>query len=133
VEENFYFQGSNDESIGEGCYISTTVNNKRYYGVLISQDSLKEASDLHFKNEAASLALNTRMLNLRRNQILQGQPEDDEHDVEKQVQKFKYVDATAKTLGYRVILATYANVQEAAHDDNLMLQQIKSACDKVRL
>ncbi len=136
VNEIFTFTGESGEPVGDGCYINTTINNKRYYGVLISQESLKEASELHFQDEAASLALNTRMVNLRKNHSsfnLSTQDENDEkYDREEvQVQKFKYVEANAKTLGYRVILATYANVREAARDKNDLFQQIKSACDKV--
>jgi hypothetical protein len=47
--------------VGEGCYISTTVHNRRYYGVLIDQASLKSASMLHFRDEASGLELNRRM------------------------------------------------------------------------
>lgn len=139
VDESFAFTGEKGDPVGDGCYITTTINNKRYYGVLISQDSLREASDLHFKDEAASLALNSRMVNLPKKEALQNQaiPGGEESDrqykysEEKQVQKFKYVDANATTLGYRVILATYANVLEAARDDDSLFQRIKSACDKV--
>ena len=156
---------------GEGCYISTTIHNKRYYGVLISQDSLKEASELHFMEEAKSLNLNRRMVDLR---DVHGSVHDNNGDgngdgngndnnggvggtmgntvgenqnqkqgqgqKQRQVQKFKYVDATKKTTGYRVILATYANLEEAASgygygncngNGNRMLDEIKSACEKV--
>ena len=160
-------------SAGEGCYISTTIHNKRYYGVLISQDSLKEASELHFMEEAKSLNLNRRMVDLRDvygnvhdNDNGDGNDNDNDNNggvggtmgntlVEKQgqgqgqkqrqVQKFKYVDATKNTTGYRVILATYANLEEAASgygygngngngngaNGNRMLDEIKSACEKV--
>ena len=159
---------------GEGCYISTTIHNKRYYGVLISQDSLKEASELHFMEEAKSLNLNRRMVDLRDvhgsvhdngNGNGDGSVHDNGNDnnggvggtmgntvgenqnqkqgqgqKQRQVQKFKYVDATKKTTGYRVILATYANLEEAASgygygngngNGNRMLDEIKSACEKV--
>ena len=53
-----------------------------------------------------------------------------EFDNEKQVQKFKYVYPTKKTLGYRVILATYANVLEAAGEDEDLLKRMKAACDE---
>ena len=152
---------------GEGCYISTTIHNKRYYGVLISQDSLKEASELHFMEEAKSLNLNRRMVDLRdvhgsvHDNNGDGNGNDNNEGVggtmgntvgenqnqkqgqgqkQRQVQKFKYVDATKKTTGYRVILATYANLEEAASgygygngngNGNRMLDEIKSACEKV--
>jgi hypothetical protein len=57
---------------GEGCYVSATVHNKRYYGVLIDQDSLKVASNLWFQDQAGSLELNRRM-NLLQHQQQQTQ------------------------------------------------------------
>jgi hypothetical protein len=46
---------------GDGCYVSATVQNRRYYGVLVDQAALKTASELFFQNEAESLQLNRRM------------------------------------------------------------------------
>ena len=51
--------GSNH--VGDGCYVSATVHNNRYYGVLVEQSVLKTASLLHFQDEASSLDLNRRM------------------------------------------------------------------------
>ena len=53
------------EHAGDGCYVSATVHNKRYYGVLIEQAALKAASLLHFQSEASSLDLNRRMKMLK--------------------------------------------------------------------
>lgn len=50
-----------DNRVGEGCYISATVNSKRYYGLLVDQSVLKAASSLHFQNEADDIELNRRM------------------------------------------------------------------------
>lgn len=100
--------------------------------MLISQDSLQQASDLHFQDEESSLNLNERMVSLRTKQAgitVPPQAETSTEEKEKQVQKFKYVDATSKTLGYRVILATYANVREAGGGDPAYLAQIKNACE----
>ena len=51
----------NEDLVGDGCYVSATVHNKRYYGVLVEQAALKAASLLHFQDEASSLDLNRRM------------------------------------------------------------------------
>jgi len=53
-------------ALGECCYVSTTINSRRYYGVLIDQEALKEASNLHFEDEASSLELNQRMVALQK-------------------------------------------------------------------
>ena len=54
---------SNKESdvAGDGCYVSSTINNRRYYGILIDQPTLLRASELHFMQEAASIDLNRKM------------------------------------------------------------------------
>ena len=90
VEETFStltptpIQAQNDTSdaskAGDGCYISATVQNKRYYGVLIDQKSLKEASEWWFKDEASSLDLNRRMKILRSQQIHQNIPQEECED-----------------------------------------------------
>jgi hypothetical protein len=54
---------------GEGCYVSATVHNNRYYGVLVEQSALKAASLLHFQDEANSLDLNRRMKMLQESQV----------------------------------------------------------------
>lgn len=62
MEESFALYASNKEEVGEGCYVSaTTSGNKRYYGVLIDQPSLKEASTMYFQDQSESLQLNERM------------------------------------------------------------------------
>lgn len=62
VEESFQLQSELAEKAGEGCYVSaTTSNNKRFYGVLVDQSALKEASNLWFQDQADSLELNRRM------------------------------------------------------------------------
>ena len=53
------------EEAGEGCYVSATINNKRYYGILVEQSAIQEASQLFFQNEANGLELNKRMEMLR--------------------------------------------------------------------
>lgn len=62
MEESFSLFASNKEKVGEGIYVSaTTAGNKRYYGVLVDQPALKEASTMYFKDENESLQLNERM------------------------------------------------------------------------
>jgi hypothetical protein len=53
---------------GEGCYVTATLNKRRFYGVLIDQVALKSASLLHFQEEASGLDLNRRMLALSQQQ-----------------------------------------------------------------
>jgi hypothetical protein len=63
---------------GEGCYVTATLNNRRFYGVLIDQVALKSASLLHFQEEASGLDLNRRMLALSQQQQRQdGETVDD--------------------------------------------------------
>jgi [histone H3]-N6,N6-dimethyl-L-lysine4 FAD-dependent demethylase len=64
---------NNHKAAGEGCFVSATVQNKRYYGVLIDQASLKAASHLWFEDEASSLDLNRRMKILKSQQQQQQQ------------------------------------------------------------
>jgi len=150
IDEVFQFaSGKNEESaVGDGYYVSTTINRKRYYGVLISQDALKQASDIFFQDEALSLEINKRMAFLQQRHMSPIDNDDDDDDVKGknsnscqkvshkefnetyQVQKFKYYKETKNTSGYRVILATYANVLEASHGDDELFDKIKSACDE---
>lgn len=51
-----------DRHVGEGGYISTTLHNRRYYGVLIDQAALKAASMLYFQEAAAAQELHRKML-----------------------------------------------------------------------
>ena len=69
MEETFQFQlpehvavsSDEDRTVGEGCYVSATVHNRRYYGVLVDQASLQAASMLYFQDEASGLELNRKM------------------------------------------------------------------------
>jgi monoamine oxidase len=68
VEQPFSLQtpGRNQQKVGEGVYISTVVSqNKRFYGVMVDQAALKEASSMWFQEQADSLELNRRMGKLR--------------------------------------------------------------------
>ena len=56
--------------VGEGCYVTATVNNKRYYGLLVEKDALKAASLMHYQDEAAGLDLNRRMKVLSDQQMI---------------------------------------------------------------
>ena len=52
--------------MGDGIYVSaTTAGNKRFYGVMVDQSSLKEASTLYFQDQSDSLVLNERMKTLK--------------------------------------------------------------------
>lgn len=149
VEEPFTFEGGN---IGEGCYVSCTVHNrKRYYGVLVDQDALKTASQLFLKNEADSLDLNRRIKQLynqqQRTQENQQQLQNNDHAImimgkkcvvpsfnnndNRQVQKFLFLPPPEKENGpgYRTLLATYANVRAAAEEDDDKSILIWSACE----
>ena len=71
MEEVFplFDPSSTEQKVGDGIYVSaTTSNNKRFYGVLVDQSSLKEASTLFFQDQSDSLRLNGRMkiLNTKR-------------------------------------------------------------------
>ena len=236
---------SEAKKAGEGCFVSATVQNKRYYGVLIDQSSLKEASELWFHDEETSLNLNRRMKILKSHQqkdnlqeeqaqeddgkdaLLVGHsshadsgsltphlnigangtaenptvfvtkepsPEDSDSsraelkrpavdDVDdpdkssakrvkvgesveavvsssgtkpgspsaleaeqverahppspfkmtqpnRQVQKFRYVEQGAQDTGYRILLATFADVLTAANDDHSLALDIQGACDE---
>jgi lysine-specific histone demethylase 1 len=156
--------------VGDGCYVSSTVHNKRYYGVLIEQAALKSASLLHFRDEAGSLDLNRRMKQLNDAQVTQKEAQEtgerkrpadtttdagcekrakiDPQDAPPEnfptepvvaepaspklvateprtVQKFRYVDGPPC---YRILLATYANVEAASEDDTEKAQRIVQAC-----
>lgn len=169
VEESFVLgnpNGSTDEAmVGEGCYVSTTLNNRRYYGVLIDQAALQAASMLHFQEEARGLDLNRRMKALQGQGSNGGMSESDSIDRKgpaaagspggqskkrprsptptkalsngnikldlethgpRPVQKFRYhADGNS---GYRVLLATYADVQAAAEGDPNKIKLIDDAC-----
>lgn len=155
---------------GDGYYVSATVHNRRYYGLLVDQSALKAASLLHFQEEARSLDLNRRMKILQQSRPNQEGKEATDSDQKKQassakrplnqppdraaakraktngsgskqpakipdtaVQKFRYVDqpgASESDPGYRILLATYANVSAAAEDDSDKCKAIATACEK---
>jgi hypothetical protein len=183
VEETFLFQlpdhiesKGGERRVGEGCYVSATVNNRRYYGLLVDQAALKNASMLYFQDEAAGLNLNRKI-----EALMEQKPEtanlesvetnerkrpatsdmdideskrsktslvsslDDSSTFKKitsldtasltprQVQKFRYVKPQENggkkaSLGYRILLATYADVAAAGEDDPERCNLIDSAC-----
>jgi hypothetical protein len=157
---------SGDRKAGEGCYISATVNNRRYYGVLIDQAALTAASLLHFQDEAGGLDLNRRMRALNEQVEERGVPppngilaagdkrvaseglDDDNRKRQKseptsvasnsvlfseakhsqQVQKFRYIEGTTSSQGYRLLVATYADVDAASEEDPDKAKEIETAC-----
>jgi hypothetical protein len=147
---------------GEGCYVSATVQNRRYYGVLIDQAALQQASMLYFQEEASGLDLNRRMKALMRRQQHHGgsldqngsssdtngarkRPRTDATPLEvpnrppsnsngavpsRQVQKFRYEGLEKeKSQGYRVLLATFADLNASAEDDLDRRKKIEAACE----
>jgi hypothetical protein len=137
VNETFHAGAESQSNIvGEGCYISTTFKNKRFYGVLIEQSALQDGTVNFFHDQSDSLAINERMLRFRRDL----RPEDmapeglgryvhPNQTKEKVIQKFAYVQPNSSQNGYRVLLATYANAQAAAEDNEDKILQIVSACE----
>lgn len=64
VEEPFNLSSQKNlhGKVGEGVYVSATAaGNKRYYGVLIDQPALKEATSLWLEDQSDSLELNKRI------------------------------------------------------------------------
>jgi hypothetical protein len=73
VESTFTLSSrqNNHGEVGDGVYVSaTTGGNKRYYGVLIDQPALKEATSLWLQDQAGSLELNKRIRFLQQNQAV---------------------------------------------------------------
>jgi monoamine oxidase len=73
VEETFTLASSQNNDLQGGpvggVYVSATASgNKRYYGVLVDQPSLKEATSLWFQDQADSLELNRRIKVLKQQQ-----------------------------------------------------------------
>lgn len=204
--------------VGEGCYVSATVHNNRYYGVLVEQSALKAASLLHFQDEANSLDLNRRMKMLQDAQqdveeekvnveqpaasqdnqfdgkangdntetsavifpapvlpeshtkavavegenigvertatagvadipnderkrpanATEGEPswkrvKQETFDITAEpdlrtIQKFRFVNGSSAVSDYRILLATYANVEAASEEDTEKARQIEEAC-----
>lgn len=165
------------------------MQNRRYYGLLVDQEALKQSSLLWFQEEAGSLDLNRRMKMLhseadtttaessedkkrpassddlsgaetatKRIKLENGeaaaaipdgiasgtgtvangetdskankQPANLGH--QRQVQKFRYAGPADKNndkdLGYRYLLATFADVEAASEDDSGKAQKIEEAC-----
>ena len=133
IEETFNFLNKEGDVLESTYYVSAEINHKKYYGVLIPQDVLVNASDLYFESEGNSLAINRRMEALRSPEMFKDEGKEQPDNVSKrpsfdasrQVQKFKYVEPTKNTTGYRVILATYANLWEASGEDMNMFMKIK--------
>ena len=174
-----------DRKAGDGCYVSATVQNRRYYGLLVDQEALKQSSLLWFQEEAGSLDLNRRMkmLHSEADNIAESSEDkkrpaksDDPSGAEKatkriklehgeattsipdgvasgtgvvttgekdskakeaashqrQVQKFRYAGPADKNndkdLGYRYLLATFADVEAASEDDSVKAKKIEEAC-----
>lgn len=69
MEETFTLASSSQGKAGDGVYVSaTTSSNKRYYGVLVDQPALKEATALWLQDQADSLELNRRIKVLKQQQ-----------------------------------------------------------------
>jgi hypothetical protein len=72
VVESTFVLSSGQKSqgeVGDGVYVSaTTAGNKRYYGLLIDQPALKEATSLWLQDQADSLELNKRIRVLQQSQ-----------------------------------------------------------------
>jgi hypothetical protein len=165
LNEPSHSNSNGDRKAGEGCYISATVNNRRYYGVLIDQAALTAASLLHFQDEAGGLDLNRRMRALNEQVEERGVPppngiatgdkrlasdglDDDNRKRQKseptsvvsnstlssetkhsqQVQKFRYIEGTTSSQGYRLLVATYADVDAASEEDSDKAKEIETAC-----
>jgi hypothetical protein len=159
-------------AIGEGAYIAAEINSRRYYGVLIDQDSLRAASILHLQDEASGLELNKRMEALLGNKKqaaaaavettamtrpskrskMQAPAAATAETVPtatgylRGVQKFRYVTGSSSlvaadntklptnndtTPGYRILLATYCDIEAAAEtSDQNMAAAIQTACER---
>jgi hypothetical protein len=160
LNEPSHSTSNGDRKAGEGCYISTTVNNRRYYGVLIDQAALKAASLLYFQDEAGGLDLNRRMRALKEQEVppngevagnkrLASDDLDDDNrkrqkteptsvssnsalspgtQSSRAVQKFRYIEGTASSQGYRLLVATYADVHAASEEDPNKVKEIEDAC-----
>jgi hypothetical protein len=170
--------GVASSAIGEGAYIAAEINSRRYYGVLIDQDSLRAASILHLQDEASGLELNKRMEALLGNKKQAAAAADVPPGTTsttamarpskrskmqapaaataetaptatgylRGVQKFRYVPGSSSlvatdntksqtnhqtTPGYRILLATYCDIEAAAEtSDQNMAVAIQTACER---
>lgn len=50
-----------DDKVGEACYITATMQNRRYHGVLVEQEALQAASVCHWREQAVGSELHRRM------------------------------------------------------------------------
>jgi hypothetical protein len=143
TRDTFQFDEPNGEQgIGEGAYITAEINSRRYYCVLIDQDTLRAASILHLQDEASGLDLNKRMEALF-SQKQASAPLDTKSDRQpkrrkvqtgdgdlREVEKFRYVEGSPQTQGFRILLATYIGVEAAAEGSAKSVSSIKAACDQ---
>lgn len=134
---------------GDGYYVSATNNTSRYYGLLVSKEALKAASLLHFQEEAHSLDLNRRMKTLKDREDSKEEGEsptepepavkrrklDDKTPIKievgaRSIQKFQYVPSKGdQDPGYRILIATYVNIEAATEGDTTKEETIAKACD----
>lgn len=150
VEQAFQLRESSSPSeneAGSGCYVSTTINNKRFYGVLIEQGALQAATSLFFQDEASGLELNRRMeamlsnMGTRKQKSANGDARTAKrqkldsgvtlsaNERDRQVQKFRYVPpGNGSGDGYRELLATFADIEAAGIDDSDLTGAIQAAC-----
>ena len=137
------------EVAGHGCYVSCTAHGKRYYGVLIEQAALKSASDLFFRIEILLCQQKQQQMDdddtgaavVDHHPNSSGPPaakrfkkSNDNSKISneksKLVEQFRYVpQINAQTPGYRILVATYADVDAAAQFDASKADEIRRACE----
>lgn len=146
VRETFPFEEPNGVAgVGEGGYITAEVNAKRYYGVLIDQETLRAASLLHIQDEASGLDLNKRMEALAAEREAEKSPsqkrkskrqkvdasKDTTSTDTREVEKFRFVPRSSPSVpGYRILLATFNGIDAASEGNKEYFNLIKSACDR---
>lgn len=85
VEETFPLKepaSRGSKKVGEACYVSATINNRRYYGLLVDQDALKTSSMFYFQDTANGLELNRRMKLMKQRQTANQPPTQEEKPLE---------------------------------------------------
>jgi len=131
---------------GDGCYVSTTVNNKRYYGVLVEQGALKAASMLHFEAEAMERELDAKVDALQISvktengepDLVSSEPSSKKIKVDAihgsppiavPVQKYRIRAGNGHgAIVARTLVATYIDVETAAEDDEEKRELIEACC-----
>jgi len=134
--------------------VAATVNNRRYYGALFQQEALKTASTLYIQNTAAELDTNRRMKTMLERKKLRStndtenaesktkptphpEPTTSSSTIEdsrrgppkRQVEKFRFVEGkNGEDSDYRLLLATYSDVEAAGEDDKDRTDAIAAAC-----